>query len=94
LRPAASAIAIIPDSREVSGSPSGRTITRGSARQRYFETQDRLRRQSQWSPILRFFLAEPNFLKPTMWQAFSTKATPIEKDKHDNRETVPLAIVA
>jgi hypothetical protein len=31
---------------------------------------DRLSRQSQWSPILRFFLAKPNLFEPTMRQAF------------------------
>jgi hypothetical protein len=36
---------------------------------------DRLSRQSQWSPILRFFLAKPNLFEPTMRQAFFVKAT-------------------
>ena len=36
---------------------------------------DRLRRQSQWSPILRFFLAKPNLFEPTMRQAFFANAT-------------------
>jgi hypothetical protein len=40
------------------------------------------------------FLAKPNLYEPTMWQAFFAKATQIEKDKHDNPETVPLASVA
>ena len=65
----------------------------GLIRQTDFLPIDRLSWQSQWSPILRFFLAKPNLFERTKLLAFFCKGHPIEQDEYDKRETIPLATV-